>query len=447
MSGTVTNEYFLQELPYQRDSAGLLSRLAALSGLVFLDSGLGDPHYHQNVRHDIFSALPDLQIIEEAGAVRIIAANSASLFAGDIFAAVDAALQRQRPTDARIPEPIAHLPFKGGAIGCFGYERQSRIGIYSWAIIVDHQLAKTLLFALPNCPFATLQRVLRSLQTVPDTPLPFSLDQAFTANFTAATYKTAFDRIQDYIHAGDCYQVNLAQRFSSRYEGSPLSAYLQLRQHIHSPFAAYLQREDGAVLSFSPERFLAVGDGKALTQPIKGTRPRSTDAVLDRRMADELLTSDKDRAENLMIVDLLRNDLGSLCATGSVQVDQLFTLQSFSNVHHLVSSISGTLGAEHSPLDLLRNCFPGGSITGAPKHRAMQIIEELEPDGRAVYCGAIFYVGFDGRMDSNIAIRTLLCDAPDILCWGGGGIVADSVWSAEYQECFDKINNIIKTLE
>jgi para-aminobenzoate synthetase component 1 len=127
-------------------------------------------------------------------------------------------------------------------------------------------------------------------------------------------------------------------------------------------------------------------------------------------------------------------------------VDKLFELHSFSNVHHLVSSISARLDREHSPLDLLRSCFPGGSITGAPKRRAMQIIEELEPDGRAVYCGAIGYIGFDGRMDSNITIRTLLCEAPDILCWGGGGIVADSVWSAEYQECYDKINNLIKAL-
>ena len=438
------SEYFLQELPYTRDSAALLSRLATLPGLVFLDSGLGNaPH----VRYDILSALPDLQIIEEAGSVRLREGNAESPYDGDVFAAVAEALRLHAPAaDIIMPAPVAALPFKGGAIGCFGYERQSQIGIYNWAIVVDHQLASTWLFALPTCPAHTLQRVRAALQANPAAPERFRLEQPFVSNFTADAYKAAFERIQDYIQAGDCYQVNLAQRFASRYEGDPLSAYLQLRQHIHSPFAAYLQRDQGAVLSFSPERFISVIDGTVLTQPIKGTRPRSSDVARDTRLAAELQASEKDRAENLMIVDLLRNDLGKICETGSVRVDKLFELHSFSNVHHLVSSISARLDREHSPLDLLRSCFPGGSITGAPKRRAMQIIEELEPDGRAVYCGAIGYIGFDGRMDSNITIRTLLCEAPDILCWGGGGIVADSVWSAEYQECYDKINNLIKAL-
>ncbi|MES3006471.1 MAG: aminodeoxychorismate synthase component I [Pseudomonadota bacterium] len=441
------NNYFLQELPYERDSATLLRQFSALPGLVLLDSGLGDTQHNQNVRYDILSALPDLLISEEAGSVVLHTEHSATPFAGDIFAAVDAGLQQMSPpAEITMPALLAALPFKGGAIGSFGYERQSRIGIYSWAVVVDHQLARTLLFALPNCAPNTRQRVLDCLQAQPGSLKSFKLHQPFTSNFTADGYKAAFDRIQDYIHAGDCYQVNLAQRFTSRYEGDPLSAYLHLRQHIHSPFSAYMQRDQGAVLSFSPERFVAVEEGRVLTQPIKGTRPRSDDAAQDRLLAAELQASDKDRAENLMIVDLLRNDLGSICVTGSVQVDKLFELQSFSNVHHLVSSISGTLSTEHSPLDLLRNSFPGGSITGAPKRRAMQIIAELEPDGRKVYCGAIGYIGFDGRMDSNITIRTLLCEAPDILCWGGGGIVADSVWSAEYQESYDKINNIINAL-
>ncbi len=438
------SEYFLQELPYARDSSALLSCLATLPGLAFLDSGLGNtPH----VRYDILSALPDLEILEDAGAVRLRAGESESPYDGDVFAAVAEALRQHAP-DANIvaPEALATLPFKGGAIGCFGYERRSQIGIYSWAVVVDHQLARCWLFALPGCSADTLRRVHEALQTTPHAPRQFRLEQPFVSNFTAEAYKAAFDRIQDYIHAGDCYQVNLAQRFSARYEGDPLSAYLKLRQHIHSPFAAYLQREQDAVLSFSPERFISVIDGAVLTQPIKGTRPRSSDAARDSLLAAELQASDKDRAENLMIVDLLRNDLGKLCETGSVRVDKLFELRSFSNVHHLVSSISARLDAQHSPLDLLRSCFPGGSITGAPKRRAMQIIEELEPDGRAIYCGAIGYIGFDGSMDTNIIIRTLLCEAPDILCWGGGGIVADSVWSAEYQESYDKINNIINAL-
>lgn len=438
------SEYFLQELPYARDSSALLSCLATLPGLAFLDSGLGNaPH----VRYDILSALPDLEILEDAGQVRLRTEDSETTYDGDVFAAVAEALRQRAPAAEIVaPEALATLPFKGGAIGCFGYERRSQIGIYSWGVVVDHQLARCCLFALPGCSADTLRRVHEALQTNPAAPRQFRLEQPFVSNFTAAAYKAAFDRIQDYINAGDCYQVNLAQRFTARYEGDPLSAYLQLRQHIHSPFAAYLQREQGAVLSFSPERFISVVDGAVLTQPIKGTRPRSSDAARDSQLAAELQASEKDRAENLMIVDLLRNDLGKLCETGSVRVDKLFELRSFSNVHHLVSSISARLDAQHSPLELLRSCFPGGSITGAPKRRAMQIIEELEPDGRAVYCGAIGYIGFDGSMDTNITIRTLLCEAPDILCWGGGGIVADSVWSAEYQESYDKINNIINAL-
>lgn len=219
-----------------------------------------------------------------------------------------------------------------------------------------------------------------------------------------------------------------------------------MRENIHCPFSAYYSHLQGDVLCFSPERFLQVRDGNVLTQPIKGTRPRSQDAIQDTALARELENSPKDKAENLMIVDLLRNDLGTICATGSVQVESLFALQSFSNVHHLVSTINGTLAPEHSPLELLRNCFPGGSITGAPKKRAMEIIAELEPDGRAVYCGSMAYVSFDGKMDSNITIRTLFCQSGLVDCWAGGGLVADSKFDEEYQECFDKINNIIKAL-
>ncbi|MDP1930098.1 MAG: aminodeoxychorismate synthase component I [Gammaproteobacteria bacterium] len=440
------NNTLIKDLPYDRDSAALLRRFAALPGLAFLDSGNGSG---ENVRYDILSALPDVSITLQDGKVSIHTENATEEnlndFAGDIFAAVDQALSRMAPAQPSL-ETLAALPFKGGAIGYFGYESVAEVGIYNWAIVVDHQQHHTTLFMLPNCSEATRLRILTTLASETVTPQPFVLRENFRANFSAASYKAAFDKVQDYIQAGDCYQVSLAQRFYARYDGDPLSAYLQLRQKIHSPFAAYMQRSNGALLSFSPERFISVVDGKVTTQPIKGTRPRAADSALDKALAEDLLNSSKDRAENLMIVDLLRNDLGTLCQTGSVKVEKLFELQSFSNVHHLVSTINGTLGDEHSALSLLRNCFPGGSITGAPKKRAMEIIEEVEPDGRKVYCGAVAYVSFDGRMDTNITIRTILCEAPDVFCWGGGGIVADSVWHQEYQECYDKINNIINSL-
>jgi para-aminobenzoate synthetase component 1 len=231
-------------------------------------------------------------------------------------------------------------------------------------------------------------------------------------------------------------------------DGDPLLAYLRLRQTSHSPFSAYLASgPDAAVLSLSPERFLSVTNGVVLTQPIKGTRPRGRTPDEDRQLAESLRTSAKDRAENLMIVDLLRNDLGSRCETGSVQVQSLFELQSYTAVHHLVSSVTGRLRRGDHALALLRACFPGGSITGAPKIRAMEIIDELEPDHRSVYCGSVVWTGFDGNMDSSIAIRTLLCESGHIYCWGGGGIVADSDGDQEYQETLDKISLLISTLE
>ena len=176
-------------------------------------------------------------------------------------------------------------------------------------------------------------------------------------------------------------------------------------------------------------------------------RPRYPDQRADEQAAQELRASHKDRAENLMIVDLLRNDLGRSCVPGSIHVDRLFEVQSFPTVHHLVSTISGELNANRSAWELLRDSFPGGSITGAPKRRAMEIIAELEPDERAAYCGSIFYISADGRMDSNIAIRTMLCNQGTVRCWGGGGIVADSQWPQEYQETYDKVGKLLNTLE
>jgi para-aminobenzoate synthetase component 1 len=182
------------------------------------------------------------------------------------------------------------------------------------------------------------------------------------------------------------------------------------------------------------------------TKPIKGTRPRSTDPAQDKAYAEALQSSLKDRAENVMIVDLLRNDIGKSCAVGSVRAEKLFELESFANVHHLVSTVTGTLAPDHDALDLLRGCFPGGSITGAPKLRSMEIIEELEPHRRGVYCGAIGYIGFDGSMDTNIAIRTAVYSKGTIRFWAGGGIVADSEMQKEYNETLDKASGMLQLM-
>lgn len=435
------NDFVIETLQYDGNSGSLLRKLAGLSGLVMLDSGNTQEH---DQRYDIISALPMIRLVQDGEKLYCIDQEFSAPIDEDIFEAAINLLERFRPEE--YPQEIEHLPFLGGAIACFAYEAISEIGIYTWAIVVDHHLRKTLFFALPSCPPAVVEQIQDELAQVPKPLDEFHLTDKFAANFTAAAYKLAFEKVQNYIQAGDCYQVNLAQRFRAHYSGSALNAYLRLRENIRSPFSAYYSHLQGDVLCFSPERFLKVQDGQVLTQPIKGTRPRSSDPKKDKALAKELENSPKDKAENLMIVDLLRNDLGTLCDTGSVQVESLFELKSFSNVHHLVSSVTGKLAPQHSPLELLRNCFPGGSITGAPKKRAMEIIAELEPDGRAVYCGSIAYLSFDGKMDSNITIRTLFCQSGTVDCWAGGGLVADSNCEEEYQECFDKINNIIKAL-
>jgi para-aminobenzoate synthetase component 1 len=221
---------------------------------------------------------------------------------------------------------------------------------------------------------------------------------------------------------------------------------LQLRKINPAPFSAFLDLPYGKLLSSSPERFLKVSGGHVQTKPIKGTRPRAADPIADRANADALRASAKDRAENVMIVDLLRNDLGRSCLPGSIAATRLFEVESFASVHHLVSTVEGTLAPGKDALDVLAGAFPGGSITGAPKVRAMQIIEEVEPYRRGVYCGCIGYVGFDGDMDMNIAIRTLVQHGDYVYAWAGGGVVADSKVDSEFQESLDKAAALLEVL-
>ncbi|MDF1759885.1 MAG: aminodeoxychorismate synthase component I [Coxiellaceae bacterium] len=354
------------------------------------------------------------------------------------------------------------LPFCGGALGYFGYDSNLHsnpinqrisndialpvmaVGIYDWAIITDHQQCTTVYINHNDNP-AHWQWLQQQLTKLPDTT-PFALLQPFSANQSAASYQSAFNKIKHYITAGDCYQVNLAQRFSAPYEGDAFNAYRLLRQHNPAPFSAFMRIEQGDVISCSPERFIQCHQGTVETKPIKGTRPRHNDQHIDAQLADELLHSEKDRAENLMIVDLLRNDLGRSCQVGSVTVPSLFALESYPAVHHLVSTVTGELEPDLTTVDLLQRAFPGGSITGAPKIRAMQIIEELEHYRRSIYCGSLGYISYNGNMDTNIAIRSCVASQQQMYCWAGGGIVADSTVDAEYQETLDKISRITDTL-
>ena len=361
--------------------------------------------------------------------------------------------------------------FSGGAVGYFSYDLSRRIerlpsraaddlampemavGIYDWALLCDHHTRRCRLVSSalhPETRQQWPQLVELFEQAVEQESVssdPFTASGRVEANLSEQAYATGFEKIQHYLQEGDCYQVNFAQRFSVAVSGSPWSAYLKLRNSNPAPFAAYLNTPFGQLLSSSPERFLKLQGSQVETRPIKGTRPRSDDAALDQTMVEQLQNSPKDRAENLMIVDLLRNDLGKCCRPGSIRVPQLFGVEHYATVHHLVSVIEGELAAGEDAISLLRHCFPGGSITGAPKLRAMEIIEELEPHRRGIYCGTIGYIGHNGSMDSNIAIRTAVYREGRLSFSAGGGIVRDSVCADEYQETFDKAAGLLRILE
>lgn len=320
------------------------------------------------------------------------------------------------------------------------------MGFYPAIIVTNHVRKTTQLLYLNG--FESHRDTLRKAMHTTPAPLEsdFTLTSRFSSDMTEAEYQQKFEKIQAYIRAGDSYQINLALRFSAPFAGSTWDAYQILRQTVSAPMGCYFETPEWALLSMSPERFIAHHNGIVVSKPIKGTRPRSADARQDRLNADELRNSGKDRAENLMIVDLLRNDLGRTMETGSVKVEKLFDIESFSNVHHLVSTISGRLKQDVAVLDMVAAAFPGGSITGAPKRRAMEIIEELEPVRRGFYCGSALYLDVSGRLDSNILIRSLVASQHTLHCWGGGGLVADSTCEQEYQEIHDKVGNLLRIL-
>ena len=431
-------------LPYLADPSERFASFADLPGAVLLDSG--HPHSTRG-RFDLISAWPCELLKAEPDED------------GLTF------VTRLKRSVAKWPAADSgDWPFAGGLLGFCSYDlgytletigQQARddiglvqacFGLYDWAILSDHQRQLSVLLMHPHAPAQRRSQVLAQLANSAAAN-DFQLLKPFVGQINRGQYLTAIARIQDYIHAGDCYQVNFAQRFSAPFTGNSWQAYRQLRAACPTPFAGFMQLGAQQLLSLSPERFLRVADGQVETRPIKGTRPRGTSAGEDQQHAAELQASRKDRAENLMIVDLLRNDLSRACALGSVKVPELFSLESYPNVHHLVSAVTGTLRADKHPLDLLASSFPGGSITGAPKIRAMQIIDELEPSRRSFYCGSLLYLDVNGRMDSSIAIRSLVASDGQLHCWGGGGIVADSVPEAEYNESLTKIRVLLETLE
>ncbi len=370
-------------------------------------------------------------------------------------------LQQQLESCQLTPRADENLPFLGGALGLFGYDLGRRferlptqaqaditlpemaVGIYDWALIVDHQRQQVSLLSYDDP-----QQRLQWLESQTRQPAePFSLTSSWQSNMSRQQYGEKFRQVQAYLRSGDCYQVNLAQRFQARYRGDEWQAFCRLNAANRAPFSAFIRLPEGAILSLSPERFIQLHQGDIQTRPIKGTLPRLDSPQEDVRQAATLAHSPKDRAENLMIVDLMRNDIGRVAVPGSVRVPELFVVEPFPAVHHLVSTITARLPATLDASDLLRAAFPGGSITGAPKVRAMEIIDELEPQRRSAWCGSIGYLSLCGNMDTSITIRTITAWQGQLYCSAGGGIVADSEEAAEYQETFDKVNRILHQLE
>jgi para-aminobenzoate synthetase component 1 len=367
------------------------------------------------------------------------------------------------------PDPESP-PFQGGLIGYFGYDLAPRLerlprrvasdsrlpslrfGLYDTFVLVDHQEGSSELWAvdlLDEGPMSLEERLHRWWIDLkePLKPRAGSKLSSVSSELGRDDYRRAVRKVLDYINAGDIYQANLSHRFSATGRVDPLDLYSKLKTISPAPYSAFVAWDDLAILSASPELFYRTEGERIITRPIKGTRPRSADPLEDARLASALTASLKDRAELTMIVDLERNDLGKVCRFGTVRVTDPWRVESFEQVHHLVATIEGRLHPEVAPMDVVRAVFPGGSITGAPKIRAMEIIDELETNRRSAYTGAIGYFSLGGLSAFNIAIRTMLVEGDRVSYQVGGGIVADSDPEQEYLETLDKGRGMSRVLE
>ncbi len=431
------------KLPYLADTTQLLSQLRRFTGLVALESGNSD---HENGRWSIISAAP----------VKTFRATDSHCS--------DDLLKTLESFYSLLPKQSHDLPFIGGLLGHVSYDQglpslgralklpsfegqpTILVGLYTWAFVIDHKEKVSYLVYWGEISTPKKSDLLEIFNVSLDSLV---LDFKVTANFkplwSKNTYKQKIQIIHDYIQSGDCYQINLAQCFKARYRGDSLEAYSRLRKAAQVPFASYFEDIDMSFASLSPEMFIACDNNKVTTKPIKGTQPRSPSVQIDNENIKLLRGSAKDQAENLMIVDLLRNDLSKNAR--QVKVPKLFNVESFSTVHHLVSTITAQMNPATSILKLFLDAFPGGSITGAPKKRAMEIISELEGFPRSFYCGSSFYYSCNEKFSSNILIRSFLFKRGDLYTWSGGGIIADSKWELEHQESLDKISRLMASLQ
>lgn len=440
--------------------AAVYARAGAAPGRLLLESARPDP---ASGRYSFLTGDPRALLWHRAGLTYLAdpAGAWARAWAGDPFAALQAFASRYlAPAAGAWP-----TPFPAGLAGFLGYGLRrwieptpprpadgtglpdALLGLYDSILTFDHLTGQVCATGRPDGAPARWAAALAGAgpDAPPAPPAPLPPD-AVCRSHTRGAYEAAVARIRAHIRAGDIYQANLTQHFAVPCAADGWTLYRRLRQANPAPFAAYLPWPGATVVSASPERFLQVARRTVITQPIKGTRPRGADPAEDARLAAALRASAKDRAENVMIVDLLRNDLGRVCTIGSVQVPALLQLESYATVHHLVSTITGQLAPGADCVDLLRACWPGGSITGAPKIRAMEIIATLEPRERGIYCGSIGYLSVTGAMDTSIVIRTLTLAGGVAHLDAGGGVVADSKPAAEYAESLAKAAALLRVL-
>ncbi len=441
----------VKEIPY-RDPLYVMSAFFESYGTVFLDGGLD---------HFSFIAIDPFLIL-----------NNDSKHP---FERLDKLISSY-PLDTEVNLP----PFQGGVAGYWAYDLcadlenihlqptdifdfpRMIVGLYDLVIAFDHLKKQAWIFSSGYPEQQLLGRKKRAekrlrwaeeninqIKMLDDISDKNYIHCALNSNFTQKEYCQAVERVVRYIEAGDIFETNIAQRFEGRFdkELSNFDLYKKLRSVNTAPFSSYLNWGEVVLASASPERFLSLKAGIVETKPIKGTAPRGKNTEEDQRFAKLLLGSEKDKAENVMIVDLMRNDLSKVCLPDSVMVNKLCELESFATVHHLVSTISGELSPTKKAIHLLEACFPGGSVTGAPKLRSMEIIAEIEPHRRGPYCGAIGYIGFNGDMDTAITIRTYAIKNNRISFHGGGAIVLDSDPEAEYQETLHKVGVLKSILE
>jgi len=455
----------VKRLNLKVDVLSLYSPLQSSTFSFLLDSGMtvqGLGHY------SFLGATPFMTLEVKDGRIKVNRNGEMSAYEGCPLEE----LRRYMKEFAQAPINPS-FPFNGGAVGYFSYDLGRYLekmpsqavddlqtpdccfGFYDVIGLIDHHKKAVYIIStgLPEKGEQALFRAQARLkefesmlgtQVINHTVSP--ANGTLERHFTPKEYMNAVQKVVDYIHAGDIFQANLSQRFSVNYKGDPWALYCKLHEINPAPFAAYLNFGDFRVISASPERYLKIDGQKVETRPIKGTRPRGKTPQQDERLKAELWNSAKDRAELMMIVDLERNDLGRICRIGSVRVPELLRLEEYATVFHLVSTVEGELPDDKDFIDMLRAAFPGGSITGAPKIRAMEIIEELEPVRRGIYTGSIGYLGFDGQVDLNIVIRTIISKGEELYFQVGGGITADSDPAAEYDETLDKARALMRAL-